>query len=70
MDRIKVNSSNIKSIGFDSDNFILEIEFKNGTVGQYKKVIPQIHNALINAPSIGSYFHNYIKNSYEYKKVE
>jgi len=38
MKRKTVKSSNIKSVGYDIRNKILEIEFNNGAVYHYKDV--------------------------------
>ncbi len=35
MDRTPVSSSNLASVGYDSESMVLEIEFLNGSVYQY-----------------------------------
>lgn len=69
MKRINVTSSSIKSIGYDSQSCILEIEFSRGVIYQYRNV-PSLHVIrLIFADSIGKYFDVHIKNCYEYEKI-
>jgi hypothetical protein len=69
MERENVNSSNLASIGYDSENEILEVEFKHGGVYQYLNVPEDIFNELMNAPSHGVYFSANIRNDYEYSKL-
>lgn len=67
--RINVSSSNIKSIGYDSDNMILEVEFNNLTIYQFFNVPNSVYNNLMNAQSHGKYFASNIKNNYKYIKI-
>ncbi len=69
MKRTPVRSSNIAAIGFEESVAILEIEFHSGAVYQYTGVPVNIYDALMSAPSIGSYFHQNIKSVYPYKKL-
>ena len=64
-----VSSSNIRSIGYDSQSQTLEIEFLNGCIYQYFNVPESIYNALMAASSHGSYFHRYIKDQYRFTKI-
>jgi len=69
MDRQIVESSNLKSVGYDQSSNILEIEFLSGGIYQYFKVPSQIYLALMKATSKGSYFHKNIKEQYKYKQI-
>jgi hypothetical protein len=70
MDRIPVSSSNLRSIGYDSNEEILEIEFHSGGIYQYFGVPLSRYEGLINASSKGSYFDGYIKKAgYRYRKI-
>lgn len=69
MQRESVSSSNLSSIGYDSDNEILEIEFNHGGVYQYFGVPESEYDALMNASSHGKYFSANIRNDYEYEKI-
>jgi hypothetical protein len=68
MTRISVQSSNLSSVGYDSENQILEIEFKKSGIYQYFKVPVNIYNGLMNASSHGEYFNAEIKGVYEFTK--
>lgn len=69
MDRNPVASSNITSIGYDSDSEILEIEFTNGSIYQYYNITPDLNEQLMIAPSKGQFLNLYIKNGYPYSRV-
>ena len=69
MQRINVKSSNLKSVGYDSNEKTLEIEFLNGAVYQYFNVPPEIYNTLMRASSHGRYFNKYIRNKYKFRKI-
>ena len=69
MNRKSVSSTNIKSVGYDEQNKILEVEFKSGWVYQYYSVPLEIYDALMNAPSHGRYFHQFIKDKFSTKRV-
>jgi glutamate/tyrosine decarboxylase-like PLP-dependent enzyme len=63
--RIPVDSSLAISIGYDSVNEILEIEFTSGAVWQYAGVEEEIYQELMTAESIGRFFLSEIKDVYE-----
>lgn len=68
MRRKAVQSSNLKSVGYNKNKKVLEIEFLSGGVYQYFEVPKDVHTDLLNAESKGKYFHAFIKNKYQYKK--
>ena len=70
MDRKKVNSGSIRSIGFDERNRTLEIEFSDGRVVQYAGVSAETHRRLISAPSIVSYFRDNVEESFTAKRIK
>lgn len=69
MDRIKVQSTDINSIGYDEKSRTLEIEFHTGNVYQYSGVEIRLYNQLINASSKGSFFHRFIKDRFPTRKL-
>lgn len=69
MERTPVSSSNIRSIGYESDTSTLEIEFHKSGVYQYHGVPQEVYDALMQAGSHGTYFNSYIKNSYATTKL-
>jgi hypothetical protein len=69
MIRQPVESSNLRSVGYDEESRILEIELHSGAVYQYYDVPPEVYQELLRAPSLGKYFHANIRNVYQYKRV-
>jgi len=69
MDRKKVSSSSIRSIGYDERNRVLEVEFNDGRVNQYSGVSAEVHRRLVGAPSIVSYFRDNVEESFPAKRL-
>lgn len=69
MIRQPVVSSNLRSVGYDSELKILEIEFKEGRVYSYNNVPNEIHQGLIKASSKGKFFSNYIRDRFSTKRL-
>lgn len=61
MNRQYVDSSDLRSVGYDRSTSILEIEFNSGGLYQYSGVPESEYTNLMRAPSKGKYFHAYIK---------
>ena len=61
MRRIKVSSSIIKSVGDNSLEKRLEVEFVNGSVYEYNGIPGDVYSRLMTTSSVGSYFHNTVK---------
>ncbi len=69
MERTPVQSKEIAVVGYDAKKSILEIVFRRGGVYHYEGVPAAVHQQLMKAPSLGTYFTQNIKDSYSYKKV-
>jgi hypothetical protein len=59
----------IKSIGYDPETKVLEVEFRTGKVYEYYDIRPAQHTALMNAESVGNVF-NLIKASHAGRLIE
>ena len=70
MDRKKVNSSSIRSVGYDERNRALEMEFNDGRIVQYSGVSAEVHRRLMSAPSLVSYFRDNIEESFTSKRIK
>lgn len=77
MKLITVKSSNISQIGFEEGKTIsfnqrprniLRIVFTSGITYDFYNVPKDIYEDLLDAHSIGQYFHQNIKNRYDYEK--
>jgi hypothetical protein len=69
MIRKSVISSDIRSIGYDDETRILEIEFHSGGIYQYYSVPRVVYEGLMNASSHGKYFHAHIKSVFSYQRI-
>ena len=69
MERDYVTSTNIVSVGYDEQNEILEVEFRDGAVYQYYNVNKQLYDQFMAAPSKGQFLAYQIKNSFPYSRV-
>ncbi len=69
MHRTPVTSTNIRSIGYNSQSATLEIEFTSNDIYQYFNVPEHLYQGLMSAISKGQFLNNYIKYSYRYQKV-
>lgn len=66
-ERIEVESSNIKDIGYKDQ--VLEITFKRGGRYRYFGVSPEIWNGFRVAASKGRFFHQIIKGQFREELV-
>lgn len=69
MDRQFVSSSNIASVGYDEASQTLEIEFNSGGIYEYYDVPEYVYQELISASSVGRYFIQAIKNTYNCSRI-
>jgi hypothetical protein len=65
MRRRLVNSSSIRTVGYDGSTRALELEYVNGSVYQYFDVPQPTYAGLLAAPSIGNYVNTEIKPYYD-----
>ena len=65
---IYVDSSNIEAIGYDNDSQALHVQFLSGGCYIYIDVPRHVFDALISAPSKGSFLNREIKNVYQFTK--
>lgn len=70
MQRNPVESSLLRSIGYDAFRKMLEVEFLRGPVYRYFGVEPRQAKALEEAKSIGGHFLAHVKDKYSYRRVE
>lgn len=69
MNRIRVSSQTIASIGYDIFAGALEMEFHDGTIYQYDDVPQSVYMGLIDADPHDDYFNLNIKDVYPDRKV-
>jgi len=69
MERKRVNSSKIRSVGYDEKSQVLEVEFSNGQVYQYVKVYPEVYRRFMAAPNPASFYDDKIAEEYTGRRV-
>lgn len=67
--RTPVSSSNLRSVGYDENDRTLEIEFHSGGVYEYYDVPPETVRELLQAGSRGRYFHEHVRDEYDYRQI-
>ena len=63
MERHPIQSTQIKSVGYDEKTSTLEIEFHRGNIYQYNPITKEGYEAMMKAESPGKFFHANIKNN-------
>ena len=63
---IAVESSTLATVAYDSARELLQLEFRSRAIYQYFGVPAEVHQALLRAPSKGSYFNRFIRGCFPY----
>jgi len=69
MNRQPVTSGNIKTVGYDEAEMLLEIEFSSNAVYRYTNVPKDIYEAFMRSASLGHYFAVTIRASYPCERI-
>jgi hypothetical protein len=69
MERSKVNSSKIRSVGYDERARVLEVEHSDGSVYQYTGVSQEVHRRMMAAPSVVSFYQDRIEEDFSRKRM-
>lgn len=67
---VEINSSNLKSAKYDTENKNLEILFNNNNIYEYKDVPWEIFTKMRLSESQGKFFNTNIAKKYLYKKLK
>lgn len=70
MKREPIDSSSARSVGYDPEREILEVEFPDGDVYRYFDVSLEEYADLRTADSFGEQLNHRIKPSHEYRQVK
>ena len=69
MNVIAVESSTLATIAYDGTRELLQLEFNSRALYQYFGVPLTVHEALLRAPSKGSYFNQAIRVKFAYSRI-
>lgn len=64
-----MESSALRSVGYDAGTRVLEIEFVGGAVYEYTEVPRRVHEELMGAPSHGRCFGRVVRGRYPYQRT-
>jgi len=67
---IEINSTNLTSASYNTENEDLLVTFKNGAIYEYNKVPWSKYTKLRLAESQGKYINEHIAKAHTYKKVK
>jgi hypothetical protein len=70
MERKRVNSSKIRAAGYDFKSQLLEVEFTDGKLVQYRGVSPELHRQFMAAPSPTSFFEDKIDENFPSSRIK
>lgn len=70
MERVPVESRALRSIGYDAEQQVLEVEFRGGKVYQYLDVPPSLHEWLMRSQDKGSLFRHKIDGHFEFRRID
>lgn len=63
-------STHLAAVSYDDETMILYVQFKkSGTIYSYQQVPEDVVTDLSKALSAGNHFEEFIKSSFEYKKL-
>lgn len=65
-----VKSSNLSIVGYDPQAKTLQIEFHSGNVYEFSGVSALVYKKLMASKSKGQFFNKFIKDMYNYEKIE
>ena len=68
--RLPVQSRILRSIGYDENTKILELEFQTGVIYHYLRVPQKIYRNLVKSDEIYKYFSEKIRPQYQAKRVD
>jgi hypothetical protein len=70
MERKKVNSSQIRSVGYELGSQTLEVELTDGSIWQYSKVPTEVHRRFMAAPSMVSFYRDSLEDEYSRRRIK
>lgn len=70
MRRERLDSSSLRSVGYDASSRVLEVEFRNGGVYQYLDVKDDEYEEFQDADSKGRYLNTEIKLTHRFRRLK
>jgi len=70
MKTIAVDSTTLRTVGYDAERQLLQIEFQNRSIYQYFEVPATLYEELMQASSKGAYFNRSIRPRFDFALIE
>ncbi len=70
MERTNIDTRLIKSMGYDKEKKIMEVEFSSDMIYQYNNFPEDLYNEIVNHKNIDKFFKINIVNRYHYKRLK
>lgn len=67
--RKPLKSSKLRAAGYDEASRVMDIEFVNGDIYEYKSVSPELYRQLMASPSPNSFFEDKIEEAFSGKRI-
>ena len=67
---IAVDSTTLRTVGYDAERQLLQMEFHNRSIYQYFEVPASVYEELMQAPSKGAYFNRSIRPRFDFALVK
>jgi KTSC domain-containing protein len=61
-----VDSTSLRTVGYDAERQLLQVEFHNRSIYQYFEVPATVYQELMQAPSKGAYFNKSIRPRFDF----
>ena len=69
MQRHRVTSTTILSVGYNDRTAVLEVEFVEGQAYEYFMVPPSVFHGLMKAESPGRFFGEFIRDKFQFRSL-
>lgn len=63
-----MESTTLRSMGYEAESRALEIEFQSGAIYRYLAVPADVYQALCEADSKGRYFNDHVRDRYVFQR--
>ena len=66
MNEMRMESTTLRAVAYDDGRGVLQLEFRTRAIYHYYGVPAAVYEALLSAPSKGSYFNRVIRGRFPY----
>lgn len=70
MERTNIDTRLIKSMGYDKEKKIMEVEFTSDMIYQYNNFPEELYEEIVNHKSIDKFFKLNVVNRYHYNRLK